>query len=115
MGFNHDDVEAIATFLCHRDHDASAPCGAHEEAAYAALGRASGPHPVTIVRAAKEVGAWGTCDWCGDENVVIAIDSTAGKRCRDCYDKPLCSWCGEAEGLREDTLCATCREERSEG
>lgn len=70
----------------------------------------------SVHAAARDLGAFGTCDWCGEGPVVFAVDSTAGRRCRDCHDTVLlCGWCGEGpvgdDGDHDIGHCARCRRE----
>jgi len=77
------------------------------------------PAAVTLVRQlaeeaggveplARQAGAWGVCDWCGVGEGPLAIVSTAGARCPDCVDLPLCGWCGEAPDETGEGRCERC-------
>lgn len=59
--------------------------------------------------------AYAVCDWCQTGPQPIAIDSTAGRRCRDCHDTVgLCTWCGEApvDDVEHCTVCALAHPDR---
>lgn len=50
----------------------------------------------------------GECDWCEATVEFFDVIGTAGARCRECADRPLCGWCGEAPAHEDTERCEDC-------